>query len=537
VAGLATTFGSGAMTNSIEEISGSEVIFLIGSNTTEAHPQVARRIIKAVDNGATLIVADPRNTVISNFAEVHLKHRPGTDIPLLNAMMMIILEEGLIDDAFIEMRTENFEALRNVLFEQDFDGLVDITGIEPELIKRAARLYASAQKAAICYCLGITQHVCGTANVESIANLAMLTGHVEQDYTGVNPLRGQNNVQGACDMGALPGVFPGYQSVADKSIREKFSRAWKTDLPEEPGLTVMDMTHQGVANNIKAMFIMGENPALSDPDCSAVITNLKQMDFLAVSDIFLTETAELADVVFPAASFAEKSGTVTNSERRVQLMRQAIDPLGECRSDSEIIMAISNSMGYPMDYQDSAEIMEEIALLTPIYGGIYHDRLETTWGLQWPCYDRNHPGTQYLHKYSFARGRGRFVPATHQAPKEQPNDEFPFVLVTGRTYHHYHTGGMTRTSEILLREEREAFLEINPNDIKELNIRDGQMVKLRSRRGEITIQAKATNRVPKGVVYTGFHFPESPINRLTNPARDPVAKCPEYKVCAVSIEP
>ena len=536
MAGLATTFGSGAMTNSIEEIGGSEVIFVIGSNTTEAHPQIARRIIKAVDNGATLIVADPRNTVISEFAQIHLRHRPGTDIPLLNAMMRVILREGLIDDAFIEMRTENFHALRDALFEQDFDTLVKITGVEKELIKRAARLYASAQKAVICYCLGITQHVCGTANVESIANLAMLTGHVEQDYTGVNPLRGQNNVQGACDMGALPGVYPGYQPVSDDAIREKFAKAWQTQVPKEPGLTVMDMTHQGVKNGIRAMFIMGENPVLSDPDSSQVIKNLKELDFLAVSDIFLTETASLADVVFPAASFAEKTGTVTNSERRVQLMKRAIEPLGKCRPDSEIIISLSNLMGYPMDYQEPAEIMEEIALLTPIYGGIYHDRLEKMWGLQWPCPDRSHPGTQYLHKYSFARGKGRFVPANHEEPRELPDSNFPFILITGRTYHHYHTGAMTRACEILSREEKEAFVEINPEDANHLKIREGQMIKIRSRRGEIEIRAKITSRVSKGMLYTSFHFAEAPVNRLTNPACDPVAKCPEYKVCAVSIE-
>jgi len=525
------------MTNSIEEIAGSEVIFVIGSNTTEAHPQIARRIIRAVDKGATLIVADPRDTALAEIADIHLKLNPGTDIPLLNAMMRVILREGLIDDAFIEMRTENFNALRDTLFAQDFDALVELTGISPELIKRAARLYASAQKATICYCLGITQHVCGTANVESIANLAMITGHVEQDYTGVNPLRGQNNVQGACDMGALPGVFPGYQAVSDEKVREKFARAWKTDLPEAPGLTVMDMTHQGVRNGIKAMFIMGENPVLSDPDSSAVEKNLSSLDFLAVADIFLTETAQLADVVFPAASFAEKTGTITNSERRVQLMQRAIEPLGECRADTEIIAALSNLMGYPMNYQEPAEIMEEIALLTPIYGGIYHDRLERSWGIQWPCPNREHPGTPYLHKYSFARGRGRFVPASHIPPKELPDGDYPFMLITGRTYHHYHTGGMTRASEILSREEKEAFVEINPQDAERIRVRNGQLVRLRSRRGEITVRARATKRVPEGILYTTFHFAESPVNRLTNPARDPVAKCPEYKVCAVAVEP
>ncbi len=524
------------MTNSIEEIGGAEVILVIGSNTTEAHPQVARRIIQAVDEGARLIVADPRRTPLSEFAEIHLQLRPGTDIALLNAMMRIILSEGLIDDVFIEMRTENFNALRDSLYEQDFEDLAAVTGISPELVRRAARLYAGAQKGVVCYCLGITQHVCGTANVESIANLAMITGHVEQSFTGVNPLRGQNNVQGACDMGALPAVFPGYQSVADEAIRHKFERAWGRKLPEKPGLTLMEMTHHGRENGVRAMFVMGENPVMSDPDASVVEKTLEGLDFLAVSDIFLTETARFADVVFPAASFAEKTGTVTNSERRVQLMHRAIPPIGECRTDAEIIAELSNRLDYPMEYENMAEVMEEIALLTPIYGGMYHDRLQKTWGIQWPCTSREHPGTPYLHKYSFARGRGRFVPAEHVPPAEQTDSEYPFVLMTGRVYHHYHTGAMTRASDILSREAPEALLEINPEDASALGAAPGQMVRVRSRRGDICVRLKPTERVRRGMLYTSFHFHEAQVNLLTNPAADPVAKCPEYKVCAVSLE-
>ncbi len=536
MAGLATTFGSGAMTNSINEITGAEVIFVIGSNTTEAHPQIARRILEAVDSGAKLIVADPRRTEISRSAHIHLQLRPGSDIALLNAMMRVILSEGLVDDAFIEMRTENFRELRKHLLAQDIDQLAAVSGIPASQIKKAARLYAGAQKGVICYCLGITQHICGTANVESIANLAMLTGHVEQAYTGVNPLRGQNNVQGACDMGAIPGVFPGYQQVSDPLIREKFERAWGKALPSEPGLTITDMTHRGRENGIRAMFIMGENPVMSDPDASKVEETLKGLEFLAVSDIFLTETARLAHVVFPAASFAEKCGTVTNSERRVQLMHQAIPPIGECRSDSEIIMELAGCLGYSMEYENSAEIMEEIALLTPIYGGIFHDRLETCWGLQWPCPSRDHTGTPYLHKYSFARGKGRFVPAENIMPDELPDDDYPFILMTGRVYHHYHTGAMTRASDILSREVPEAVLEINSYDAEEKGLRHGDMVSLRSRRGEMEVRVKPVDTISRGMLYVSFHFHESPVNRLTNPALDPVAKCPEYKVCAVNLE-
>jgi formate dehydrogenase major subunit/formate dehydrogenase alpha subunit len=524
------------MTNSINELEGSDVIFVTGSNTTEAHPQIARRIIKAVDNGATLIVADPRRTAISEFASIHLRLRPGTDIALLNAMMMVILSEGLTDDTFIEMRTENFAALRDRIYSMDFAGLASITGIKPELIRKAARLYAGANKGVICYCLGITQHICGTATVESIANLAMLAGHVEQSFTGVNPLRGQNNVQGACDMGALPGVFPGYQSVEDDRAREKFEQAWGVKLPEKPGLTLMEMTHGGVENGLRAMFIMGENPVMSDPDASVVEETLKKLDFLAVSDIFLTETAEFADVVFPAASFAEKTGTVTNSERRVQLMHRAIPPTGECRTDSSIIISIANLMGYEMQYESMAEVMEEIALLTPIYGGIYHDRLKNRFGLQWPCTSRSHEGTPYLHKYSFTRGKGMFVPAEHVTPDETPDEQYPFLLMTGRVYHHYHTGAMTRASEILSREVPCATMEMNSRDAKELGIRNGGKVKVRSRRGEMDIYVKSTDRVSRGMLYVPFHFHEAMVNRLTNPASDDIAKCPEYKVCAVAVD-
>ncbi len=536
MAGLATTFGSGAMTNSIGEIEGAEVILTIGSNTTEAHPQIARRIISAVDRGTRLIVADPRRTILAEFAEIHLPLRPGTDIALLNAMMRIILDENLIDDVFIEMRTENFHALKNFLYTLDLNELVAITGLPFELVDRAARLYARAQKGVICYCLGITQHVCGTDNVESIANLAMMTGNVEQSFTGVNPLRGQNNVQGACDMGALPGVFPGYQPVADHKAREKFERAWKTSLPKTPGITLMEMTHGGRNGPVKGMFIMGENPLLSDPDASKVKETLEGLEFLAVSDLFLTETARLADVVFPAASFAEKTGTVTNSERRVQLMRRAIEPVGSCRADAEIIMGLSRLAGYEMDYESSAEIMEEIALLTPIYGGIYHDRLEGTWGLQWPCTNRDHPGTPYLHKYSFTRGKGYFSPAGHIPPDEPPDEEYPFLLMTGRGYHHYHTGTMTRRSQMLEREAPEALVEIHPEDARTLGIRKGDLLKVSSRRGSIEIKAEITPRVPRKTLYAPFHFREAPVNVLTNPALDPVAKCPEYKICAVKLE-
>ncbi len=536
MAGLATTFGSGAMTNSINEIEDAEVILAIGSNTTEAHPQIARRMLDAVDKGAKLLVIDPRRTRLAECASLHLALQPGTDIPLLNAMMRVILDENLIDDLFIEMRTENYLALRDMLYQVDFNEAVKITGVPFEQIAEAARLYARVQKAVICYCLGITQHVCGTNNVQSIANLAMMTGNVEKQDTGVDPLRGQNNVQGACDMGTLPGVYPSYQKVDNLEYKEKFERAWKTDLSESPGLTLMDMTHSGPDGQIRAMYIMGENPMLSDPVLSRVEETLSNLEFLAVSDIFLTETTRFAHVVFPAASFAEKVGTFTNSERRVQMVRQAIPTQGNSKVDSDIIMDLSQRLGYRMDYNCSAEIMEEIAILAPIYGGMYHDRLEKSWGIQWPCWDRKHPGTTFLHKYYFTRGRGKFIPNQHLPPSELPDAEYPFLLMTGRIYHQYHTGTMTRKCDMLAREDNQALLQINPEDAQALAITSGNMLCLSSRRGEVNLKAHVTSQVQPGSVYSTFHFCEVPINLLTIGAADPLAKCPELKICAVKVE-
>ncbi len=536
MAGLATTFGSGAMTNAINEIEDAEVILVIGSNTTEAHPQIARRMLDAVDKGAKLIVIDPRRTRLAECATLHLALKSGTDIPLLNAMMRVILDESLADHLFIDMRTENFAALRAMLYRLDLAEVEKITGVPLADIRRAAQFYARARRAVICYCLGITQHICGTANVQSIANLAMLTGHVEKEFTGVDPLRGQNNVQGACDMGALPNMFPSYQAVDNGDYREKFERVWQTRLPATPGLSLLDMTHGGPGGPIRAMFVMGENPLRSDPSLTKVEETLAGLEFLAVSDIFLTETAALAHVVFPAASFAEKSGTFTNTERRVQLVRQAIPPLGDCRTDADIIIALSNRMGYAMAYESTAEIMEEIALLAPIYAGIRHDRLQNSWGLQWPCWNTTHPGTPFLHKYYFTRGKGHFVPNDHVVPAELPCQDFPFLFNSGRIYHHYHTGTMTRQSALLNRECGEALLLIHPDDAARLKVRTGDRLCMASRRGAVEIKAEITDQVAVGSVYTNFHFGETPINRLTIAAQDPVAQCPEFKVCAVRLE-
>lgn len=529
------------MTNSIAEIEHSQVILVSGSNTTVGHPQVARRIYAAVDQGAKLIVIDPRSTRIARFAHIHLQLRPGTDIPLLNGIMRCILDENLLDELFIETHTENFASMHAQLLRFDLDEVAEITGVDKELIVKAACMYAEAQRATICYCLGVTQHVCGTANVQSYANLAMMTGHVEREFTGVDPLRGQNNVQGACDMGGLPNVFPGYQGVSDAAARCKFERAWGVSLPATPGRSLLEMTHSAAIDDshttaLQAMFIVGENPMLSDPELDRVEHTLQSLDFLAVADIFLTETALLADVVFPAASFAEKTGSVTNSERRVQLMHQAIPPLADCKTDSQIIMELSRRMGYPMDYESPAEIMEEICLLTPIYGGMYHDRLARQWGLQWPCTDRNHPGTQFLYEDGFTRGKGRFAPADHVEPAELVDDNYPFLLITGRSTHHYHTGTMTRRCSMLNREHDKPWIDIHPDDASCLKVTAGSLVTVTSRRGQCCFSVYVTDSVKVGDMYCDFHFYEAAVNRLTLAASDPVANCPELKRCAVQVE-
>ncbi|RKY64324.1 MAG: formate dehydrogenase subunit alpha [Candidatus Latescibacterota bacterium] len=535
VVGLASTFGSGAMTNSISEIEDSDCILVTGSNTTEQHPLVAARVLRALKRGARLIVVDPRRIQLSKLATLHLRQRPGTDVAWLNGMMYVILDEGLEKRDFIEERTEGFEELEKVVSDYSPGEVERITGIPARDLVEAARLYGRAERASIIYSMGITQHTTGVDNVRSCANLAMLTGNVGRYATGVNPLRGQNNVQGACDVGALPDVLSGYQKVSDPEVRDKFERAWGVKLPQDPGLTVVEMIESALRGEVRAMYIMGENPMLSDPDVGQVERGLGNLEFLVVQDIFLSETARLADVVLPAASFAEKDGTFTNTERRVMRIRKALDPPGRAKADWEILCDLARKLGADWDYGSPSEIFDEIASLTPIYHGISYRRLEG-WGIQWPCPSEDHPGTPYLHKGKFARGKGKFIPARYRPPDELPSKEYPFVLTTGRVYFHWHTGTMTRRISVLDREVPRAFVEVNPEDAGRLGIRDGARVKVSSRRGEVEVEAKVTDVVPEGVVFMPFHFLEAAANRLTNPALDPEAMIPEYKVCAVRIE-
>lgn len=536
VAGLSATFGAAAMTNSIDEIGNADVILVTGSNTSEAHPIIAAQIRRAVQQkGARLIVVDPREVPMTKYATLWLRHKPGTDVAWLNGMMYIIIKENLLAKDYVAQRTEGFEELKKVVEKYPPQVVEEITGIPEDKLVEAARLYATASTAMIFFTMGITQHTTGTDNVKSIANLAMLCGKVGIESGGVNPLRGQNNVQGACDVGALPNVFPGYQSLADSKVLQKFEKAWGSKLPTNSGLTVVEMTKAAEEGKIKAMYIMGENPMLSDPDLNQVAKGLKKLEFLVVQDIFLSETAQLAQVVLPAVTFAEKDGTFTNTERRVQLIRKAVEPLGEAKPDWQTITELSSKMGYRMGYNHPAEIMEEIAQLTPSYGGINYERLENG-GLQWPCPNKTHPGTQYLHKGQFARGLGLFQPAEYLPPVEVPDEEYPFILSTGRVLYHFHTGSITRRAQGLAEIYPESQVEVNPLDAKMLSIDDGAIVKLTSRRGQLKVSAKLTERVPQGLVFLNFHFAEAPANILTNPVLDPIGKIPEYKVCAVKVE-
>ncbi len=539
MAGLAASFGSGAMTNSIPDLEEADCLLITGSNTTEQHPIIGSRILRAhEERGTKLIVVDPRRIQMALQADLWLRQRPGSDIAWLNGMMNIIINEGLADEEFIANRTEGFEEVREVVAKYTPDVVERISGIPQQELRQAALMYGQAERAAIVYAMGITQHTSGVDHVKACANLAMITGNLGRAGTGVNPLRGQNNVQGACDVGCLSNVYPGYQAVTNPEIKQNFEEAWGvTGLSDQMGLTVTEMTDAAGNGEVKAIYIMGENPVLSDPDSNHVIKALQNLDFLVVQDIFLTETAELADVVLPGCSYAEKDGTFTGTDRRIQLVRQAIPPIGDSKADWAIICELAQRMGASgFDYQSPSEIMDEMARVTPIYGGVSYGRLEELGFLQWPCRSAQDPGTLLLHEGQFSRGLGKMHVVEHQDPAEMPDEEYPFILTTGRNIFHYHTGTMTRRTAKLEQESPEAYVEVNPDDAAELGVTDGDQVKVISRRGEIQTKAWVTDRVPRGLVFAPFHYAEAAANVLTNPAVDPTAKIPEYKVCAVRME-
>lgn len=536
--GLTAALGSAAATNTFDDVRQARAVLVIGSNMTEQHPIAALPIKELVRDGVPLMVVDPRRTELARMATIHLQLRPGTDIPLLNGMAHAILEEGLWDREFVERRTEGFEAWAMSLWPYSPEAAAESAGVPTDDLRRAARIYATAKPAALLYTMGITQHVVGHNNVLAVANLALLAGNLGRPGAGVNPLRGQNNVQGSCDMGGLPNVLPGYQPVADPKVRARFERAWGAPLPERPGLTLTEMVDAAGRGELRALYVIGENAVLSEPDQRHTIECLGALDLLVVQECFLSETAELAHVVLPAASFAEKDGTFTNTERRIQRVRRAVAPPGEARADWEILCDLATRLGYPMAYGSPAAIMEEIASLAPSYGGVRFERLDPA-GLQWPCPDLDHPGTPILHTGAFPRpgGKARFHPVAHMPPDELPNEEFPLVLTTGRNLYHYHTGTMTRRSEGLNRIRPGPEVEVATSDAARLGLGDGDRVRVISRRGEIVARAAVGDTVPPGIVFTTFHFAEAPGNRLTNRATDPVARIPEYKVAAVRLEP
>ncbi len=535
VVGLGEAFGSGAMTNSIEDIEESKCILLIGSNTFEQHPLIARRILKAKENNSKIIVVDPRKTHTARFADVFLQIYPGTNVALLNGIMNVILREELYDYEFIKKRTKGFEEFAKSIEKYTPEFVSKICGIKSELIEKVARMYVESDKSSIIYCMGVTQFSHGSDNVKACCNLALLTGNVGKPGTGVNPLRGQNNVQGACDMGALPNVFPGYQKVNDDKLRKKFEEIWKYKLNGDVGLTVTEMINEA-GKNIKFLYVMGENPAVSDPDVNHVKKCLKKLDFLVVQDIFLSDTAEFADILLPACCWAEKDGTFTNTERRVQLIRKAVE-LPDALPDWEIIKMVAKEVGLRgFNYSCAEEIFNEIRKVTPQYAGITYKKLEIN-GIQWPCPTEDHPGTPILHtdKFATSDGLGKFTIAEYKEPFEKPDEEYPFILTTGRIIFHYHTGTMTRKSEHLKGEINECFVEVNPENAKELSIKDGDLVKVKSKRGEIFAKVRISN-IKKGVVFIPFHFAESSANKLTVCALDEKSKIPELKLCAVKIE-
>lgn len=539
VAALMEGVGSGAVSNIFQEALEADCVLVIGSNTVENHPVAATYFKQAAKQGTTLIVMDPRRPLLANHAHHYVRFKPGTDVALLNAMMHVLLREGLVDQQFIDSRTENFDALRKTIKRYTPKVAEQITGVPRKQIEDVALAYGKARNAMIFWGMGISQHTTGTDNARCLIALCLMTGHIGRPATGLHPLRGQNNVQGASDVGLIPMVFTGYQSVTDDAVRQRFEQAWGTSLDGNPGLTVVEIMHAALRGDIKAMFMMGENPFLSDPNVNKVRKALQALDFLAVQDIFLTETAEFADVILPASTAAEKEGTYVNTNRMVQLGRAAIAPPGQARVDWEILQDLANRMigianqhrerPIPLWHYDSPrEVWEEIVPLTPIFEGINYDDVsqgEVIWG-----------GGPVIFTESFPRGRGLFVPAEWLPAKELPDQEFPFVLNTGRVLYHWHTGTMTRRTKVLDERSPEPYVEANPDDLRELGVADGEMVRVRSRRGEILLKAKSTSKVSRGNVFIPMHFKEAAANILTIDELDPVGKIPEYKFCSVRLE-
>jgi formate dehydrogenase major subunit len=525
------------MTNSIQEIERAEVLLVIGSNTTEAHPVISYYMKRARRRGATLIVADPRTIDLCRWADIHVQHRIGSDIALVNGLMREIVDQGWADQAFIDEHTEGYEAVRDSLRDYPVERVSEITGVPADTIRRVARILGEATSAGVYYTLGITEHVSGTANVEALANLQMLLGNLGKPSAGLNPLRGQNNVQGACDVGALPNVYQNYQKVDDPEVVAKFERAWgRPGLSATVGKNIPTMLSGIEDGTVRALFVFGENIVMSEPNTNRTSRLLEQADLVIVNDIFETETTAFADVVFPATCWAEVDGTYTNTERRVQRVRKALEPPGEARDDWWIFAELGRRLGHDMAYASPAEIWDELRELGTSYHGITWERCEDV-GVQWPAPSLDHPGTPFLHMGGeFTRGRGRFVPVDWVPPSELPDEEFPLVLSTGRRLWHYHTGTQTRRSAGFDEVFGEELIEISPADAERLGVADGEMVRVTSRRGSVDVRAWVTHRSPPGVCWMAFHFREAHANVLTTEAGDPVTQTPELKHCAIRVE-
>ncbi|MBR4494786.1 MAG: formate dehydrogenase subunit alpha [Clostridiales bacterium] len=536
VAGLAKTLGSGAMTNPIYDITHDvDAILLVGSNPEEAHPVVGMQIRQAVKNGTRLIVVDPRSIGLTKYADIHLKLRPGTNVAFANGMMHVIIKEGLVDQKYIEENSEGFEQLKELVKDYTPEKVGEICHIDPEMLVEAARMYAKADKAPIIYCLGVTEHSTGTEGVMSLSNLAVITGKIGRSGCGVNPLRGQNNVQGACDMGALPTDFPGYQKVDNDEVRAKFEKAWGVSLNPKPGLKATDVFPAAIKGDIKGLYICGEDPVVTDPDTEHIKKALTSLDFFVIQELFMTKTAEYADVILPGTSYTEKEGTFTNTERRVQRIRTAVKLEGEMRLDTDIITDLMNAMGYPQPRLTAAQIMDEIASVTPSFAGISFERLDNGESLQWPCKDKTTCGTPIMHVGHPARGKALLYPAEFKPASELPDEEYPFILTTGRILYQYNAAAMTSRSAGLMEIAGEGFIEVNFKDAERLGIKNGEKINVESRRGKITATARVGRKVSQGETWMPFHFPDSPANVLTNAALDDFARIPEYKVCAVNI--
>ncbi len=544
VVALQMTLGSSAMSNTGSDIYDCDVAIITGSNTAESHPIIALQFKDAaMHHGTKLIIADPRRVEMVNFAALWLQQRPGTDVPLFSAMANVILQEKLYNEPFIRERTENFETFARAMEDFTPEMAERISGVPAEKIIQAARMYATAKNGAIYWALGIPEHTHGTENALSLVHLALLTGHIGRKGTGLNPLRGQNNVQGASDAGAMPWHYPGYQESDNPQVVEKFRAKWGYAPPPSRGLTTTEIANAWGTGQVKAQYIMGENPLMSEPNLRHAHHAIENLEFLVCQDLFINETGRYADVILPSASFAEKDGTFTNTDRRVQRVRKAFEPFGESRADWEIISDVATKLEQKLGnagrtfwgYEDPSEIFAEFSSLVPSYAGKSYRRLETH-RLQWPCTDENHPGTPFLFEENFPRGRGKFFPLIYQPSAEQTDAEYPYAMTTGRVLYHWHGGTLTRHSNLDFAAP-EAFVEINPADAPRVPCANGSPVRVSSRRGSVVVRARVTEKAAPGVVFIPFHYAEAAANTLTIEALDPQAKIPEYKVCAVKIEP